>query len=219
MLIIGHRGAAGLAPENTIEALQAGLDAGADMLEFDVRLTSDKVPVLSHGSRQHGVFIRMTTLKDLKKRGQVTTLESVLDTFFGKILLNMQLKPMSDVKVVYKMLAKRYIKKPSDWDNIIISSFHILDLVKLRRLSKDVNLALLHSVNPFAFIAYQRKLKFVAVGWHRLHVNKLAIAMAHKSDIFSYVYTVNRPRAAAILERRGIDGVVTDYPNKFVDKK
>ena len=74
---------------------------------------------------------------------------------------------------------------------------------------------MLHSVNPFAFVTYQRKLQLAAVGWHRLHVNRLAIEIAQKSDIFSYVYTVNRPQAAKILERRGIDGVVTDYPNKL----
>jgi glycerophosphoryl diester phosphodiesterase len=87
----------------------------------------------------------------------------------------------------------------------------------LRKLSPDTNLALLHSVNPFSFVTYQRKLQLAAVGWHRLHVNRLAIEIAQKSDIFSYVYTVNRPKAAAILERRGIDGVVTDYPNKLVN--
>ena len=48
MLIIGHRGAAGLARENSLEALRAGLEAGADILEFDVRLTKDKIPVVVH---------------------------------------------------------------------------------------------------------------------------------------------------------------------------
>jgi len=214
MLIIGHRGAAGLAPENTLESFQAGVDAGADALEFDVRLTSDKKPILSHGPRQHGVFIRRTTLKNLQKRGPVTTLESVLDAFWGKVLLNPQLKPVSSVKPVYNLL-KNHVKKPADWDNVILSSFHVRDLAKLRRMDSDINLALLHSVNPFSFVAYQRKLKLSAVGWHRLHVNRLAVEIAHKSGILSFVYTINRPAAAKILENRGIDGIVTDYPDKF----
>ena len=91
-------------------------------------------------------------------------------------------------------------------------------MLRLRKLSPDVNLALLHSVNPFSFVTYQRKLQLAAVGWHRLHVNRLAIEIAQKSDIFSYVYTVNRPQAARILERRGIDGIVTDYPDKLANK-
>lgn len=218
MLVIGHRGAKGLAPENTLESLRAGYNAGADMLEFDVRLTADKVPILSHGPKLHGTFINRTKLRALQNKGTVTTLESVLDIFWEKILLNLELKPMNNVKVIYDLLNKKYVKNPNDWDNIIISSFHIRHLSKLRRLSPDVNLALLHSINPFAFVAYQWHLKLVAVGWHRLHVNKLAIDIAQKSDIFSYVYTVNRPDAAKILERRGIDGIVTDYPDQIIKK-
>lgn len=217
MLIIGHRGAAGLAPENTIESLQAGLDAGADILEFDVRLTSDKVPILAHDAHLYGFRINATTYNTLKTAGPVTTLVSVLDEFFGQVLLNLEYKPLGGVDIVYKLIAKKYIQQPEDWQNILFSSFHVRPLLRLRKLSEHTNLALLHSVNPFSFVTYQRKLQLAAVGWHRLHINRLAIEIAQKSDIFSYVYTVNRPKAAAILERRGIDGVVTDYPNKLAN--
>lgn len=215
MLIIGHRGAAGLAPENTLASLQAGIDAGADMLEFDVRLTADNIPVLSHNARIHGVFINQTTLADLQKKGSITTLQSVLDTFWGKILLNLQLKPMRDIMIVHDMIADHYVKKPKDWDNIIISSFWVRHLLKLRKHNPMINLALLHGVNPLAFVTYQRRLHLSAVGWHRLHVNALAIEIAKKSGLFTYVYTVNRPDAAKRLAIRGIDGIATDYPNRL----
>ncbi len=57
MLIIGHRGAAGLAPENTMESFDAAYNAGADMIEFDVRLTRDNRLVVIHDAklkRTHG---------------------------------------------------------------------------------------------------------------------------------------------------------------------
>lgn len=218
MLVIGHRGAASLAAENTIESLWAGFHAGADILEFDVRLTADSVPILSHDLRLYGKRIRSTPLSELQQFGKVTTLEEVLDTFFGKILLNLEYKPLSDVDIVYYFIKTRYIKETGDWRNILFSSFHINVLRQLRRLNTSTNLALLHSVNPFAFVTYQRRLRFAAVGWHRLHINKLAIEIAHKSDIFSYVYTVNRPEAAKILEQKGIDGVVTDCPDRIMKK-
>lgn len=218
MLVIGHRGAKGLAPENTLESLWAGFYANADILEFDVRLTADKIPILSHDARLYGERIHSTTLDKLQKLGPVTTLESVLDAFFGKVLLNLEYKPVSDAKVVYDFISKRYIKDRNDWNNIFFSSFEVRALKELRQLNKDVNLALLHSINPFAFVTYQRRLRLTAVGWHRLHVNKLAIEIAHKADIFSYVYTVNRPEAAKILELRGVDGIVTDYPDRIASK-
>lgn len=218
MLVIGHRGAAGLAPENTLEALWAGFYADADMLEFDVRLTADDVPILSHDSHLYGKLIRSINLSDLEKLGRITTLESVLDAFFGKVFLNLEYKPADDVNIIYNLIADRYIKHPEDWNNILFSSFHVHALRQLRQLSEKVNLALLHSVNPFAFVTYQRRLRFAAVGWHRLHINKLAIEIAQRTGIFSYVYTVNRPEAANILELRGIDGIVTDYPDRIAGK-
>lgn len=42
-----------------------------------------------------------------------------------------------------------------------------------------------------------------------------AIEIAQKSGLFTYVYTINRPQAAAIMEKRGIDGIVTDYPDRL----
>ena len=214
MLVIGHRGAAGIAPENTLEALQAGCDAGADMLEFDIRLTSDNVPILSHDAKLHGIKVSQTSLKELKKHGTVTTLEEVLDTFWGTILLNVELKPVEDVKVVYDLI-KKYVKSEDDWDNVIVSSFHVKQLSALRHLSPRIHLALLHSISPFSFVTHGRQLKLSAVGWHRLHVNALAIEIAKRAGLFTYVYTVNRPQAAARLEQRGIDGIVTDYPNQL----
>ena len=215
MLIIGHRGAAGLAPENTLDALRAGLHAGASMLEFDVRLTSDNIAILSHDARLHGHAIRRTSFADLKKAGPVTTLAEVLEEFFGLILLNLEYKPSTGADVIHDMV-KKFVRDDEDWNTIIFSSFHVRVLFQLRNLNEKLNLALLHSINPFAFIAYERRLRLSAVGWHRLHVNSMATTLAKKADIFTYVYTVNRPEAAILLEQKGIDAVVTDYPDRMV---
>jgi len=52
-LIIGHRGASAVAPENTMAAFREAIAAGADGIEFDVRLTRDHVPVVIHDSTLH----------------------------------------------------------------------------------------------------------------------------------------------------------------------
>ena len=214
MLIIGHRGAAGLAPENTLAALQAGFEAGADILEFDVRLTTDHVPVLAHDPYLGGKRIRQRTLADLRKKTKVTTLQEALDAFFGKVLLNIELKEQAELASVYEMV-KLYVTRDEDWDNVLFSSFQPKILAELRNLSDQANLALLHHINPFTFMRYQRRLHLAAIGLHRLHVNPLALAVAKELGIFTYVYTVNRPQAAVRLEQKGIDGIATDYPDKI----
>jgi len=224
MLIIGHRGAAGLAPENTMKALKAGYEADADMLEVDARLTKDGYIVALHDSRltrthHHREAVAGITydqFQTLTKDSPVPLLQTMLDKYFGRILLNIEVKSRGCGEAVLKLLEARYIKKTSDWDNVIISSFKGTELSQIRRLAPKANLALLHNENPFLFIAYQRKLNLTAVGFHRLYLNPLALEIAKRAGLFVYVYTVDRVGALQLLEEQGIDGIVTNYPDKFI---
>ncbi len=224
MLVIGHRGAAGLARENSLEALRAGADAGADILEFDVRLTKDKIPVVVHDfhtlrTHKDPSIISRLTLEELTKRTEklpITPLFEVLDEFFGIIILNIELKGRGSGKVVAELLADKYAISPKRWDNVLISSFRGSELQAVRNISKYANLSLLHSENPFLFIAYQRRLKLTAVGFHRLYINRFAVEIAKKTKLFVYAYTVNRPHTALMLAQQGVDGVVTDRPNEIL---
>lgn len=220
MLIIGHRGAAGLARENSLEALRAGYKSGADILEFDVRLTRDKVPVLVHDfhtirTHHRTSIISRLTLEELQSRtGQqpITPLSTVLDKYFGKILLNIELKGRGTGKIIANLLKDNYIRADHDWDNVLLSSFKGGELSDVRHISKHANLALLHSENPFLFIAYHRRLNLTAVGFHRLYINSFALEIAKRTGLFIYAYTVNRPQTARKLAQQGVEGIVTDNP-------
>lgn len=89
------------------------------------------------------------------------------------------------------------------------------ELIVVRKLAPKANLSLLHDNNPFAYIAYHRSLDFTAVGFHRLHTNRLAHEIAKKAGIFTYTYTVNRPQAALRMADNGYDGIMTNYPDRL----
>lgn len=224
MLIIGHRGAAGLKPENTIASLRAAMAADADIIEFDIRLTRDNIPVLAHDfhtvrSHHSARLISRSTLSELRKRTAgtekpIVTLDEAFKECFGKVMLNVELKHRGCGAAALTVL-KKYIKRASDWDAVIFSSFSTNELRRVRKLAPKSHLALLHNSNPFTFVAFHRHLKLAAVGFHRLHMNYLALEIAKRAGLFSYAYTVNRVGAAEQLARQGIDGVVTDYPDKM----
>ena len=224
MLIIGHRGAAGLAPENSMKAMAAGYEANADMLEIDVRLTKDLHVVAMHDPRlarthHHRDAVSGITyeqLQELTKDNPVPMIDAILDKYFGKILLNIEVKSRDCGEALVALLESRYVKKPSDWDKLIISSFKGNELSRIRKLAPHANLALLHNENPFLFIAYQRSLKLTAVGFHRLYLNPLALEIARRAGIFIYAYTVDRLGSLSFLEDQGVEGVVTNYPDKFI---
>lgn len=224
MLIIGHRGAAGLAHENTMESFRVGFESGADMLECDVRLTKDNHLVVIHDSRLARTHRRRDTvssltlekLRALTSEVPVPLLTELLDAYFGKILLNIELKSRGSGEQLIALLKKHYIRKSSDWDKFIISSFKGTELLRIRRIAPKANLALLHGQNPFIFVAYTRLIGLTAVGFHRLYINSFALEIAKRAHLFIYVYTVNRPAAIPYLRDKGIEGVVTNFPDKFV---
>lgn len=224
MLIIGHRGAAGLAPENTMKAMKAGYEADADMLEIDIRLTKDRRIVAIHDARLTRTHhhrdavagITYAQLQALTKDKPVPLLETILDKYFGKILLNIEVKSRGCGDELIALLEDKYVKKASDWDKLIVSSFKGSELTRIRKLAPHANLAMLHNENPFIFIAYHRSVKLTAVGFHRLYLNPLALEIAKRTGLFIYAYTVDRVGALRLLEDQGIEGIVTNYPDKFV---
>lgn len=223
MIIIGRRGAAGLAPENTLEAMREGLAAGAHALHIDVRTTGDGVPVLLHDQnlkRTHGVdelsqYITKSELDSFAKKQPVPTLDQALDEFLGRTILVIEARNSQAAIAIGQALKRRKLRK-SDWRGIIVMSFRIADLVAFRKVCPDAPIGLIHDNNPFTFVAYHRLLKFTAVGFHRLHTNRLAQAVAERADIFTFVYTANRPEAAMLAAKRGYDGVMTSYPDRVI---
>lgn len=224
MLIISHRGAAGLKPENSIAGLRAAIKHGADIVEFDVRLTKDKIPVLGHDFhtwRTHKKIslVSRMTLEELQKEtagsdNPIVTLEAALKECFGKIIINIEIKQRAAVEPIL-LIAKRYLKKKSDWDNIIFSSFKPTALSSIRSDAPHAHLAMLEWYNPIRFMVWHRKLRLSAVGFHRLYASKFALEVAKQLGLLTYAYTINRPAAAQKLAQRGVDAIVTDYPDKM----
>lgn len=225
MLIIGHRGSQGTAHENTVASLRDAMAADADMIEFDIRLTRDRIPVLAHNLHLYGtlkrelVLLRRYSLAELQRRTAgsehpITTLDVALKECLGNIYLNIEIKEVSAVSPTLEVIA-RHMTQKSDWDNILFSSFKPLALRAIRKQVPHASIGMLHHRNPLAFIGWHRILNLSAVGFHRLYINTIAIEVAKRLGIFTYAYTVNRKTAALKLADQGVDGIVTDYPKQM----
>lgn len=226
MLIIGHRGAAGEKLENTLPALQAAIDAGADMVEFDVRMTKDHKAILSHDPHlrladQSIVLIQSYTLKELQKRTagsdqQIVTLKNAIKLCHDKIFMMIEAKDKGSGVATLELVTQTY---KTAFDTTMITSFSARELARVRNFNKKIKLGMLMRLNPLAFLAWERKLHLSAVGLHRLHLNPLSVQAARQLKMFVYVYTVNRKAALSQLESKDVDGVVTDYPSKFASPR
>lgn len=225
MFIIAHRGSREAHHENTLGSLREAIRVNSDMIEFDVRLTKDKIPVLSHNLRLYGTrkrelaLLRRYTLAELQERTAdteypLTTLDEALRECFGKILLNIEIKEISAVEPALHVI-ERYARKKKDWDSLLLSSFKPFALLAIRKKVPHAPLGMLHYRNPLAFIGWYRILNLSAVGFHRLYLTGAVLEITKRIGIFTYVYTVNQKDVALKFEEGGIDGIVTDYPSKL----
>jgi glycerophosphoryl diester phosphodiesterase len=152
-MVVAHRGASVEQPENTIAAFEAAIDAGADAVEFDVRMTADGHAVVLHDpdvSRTTdgtGIVSEMT-LEDVRRLG-VPTLEETLKLLSGRAAVDIEIKNAADepgytpdaepaVEATLSALDEVGFSGP-----VIVSSFNPRSIAHSRALRPDVPTGLL----------------------------------------------------------------------------
>lgn len=228
MKIIGHRGYSAKYPENTLAAFQAAMDVGADMIEFDVLLSKDSVPVIIHDDTLNrttngkGKVVDFT-LDQLKKldagKGEaIPTLEEVMILAQKKIFLHIEIKSeavSNQVKNGVEELVLALIEKYDLQKNCIISSFASVPLFRIRDLNPKIAVA--HTFDHSLNDADKHTLEKLMPEALHLPINKI------KSDDMDYasvnklpvnVYTVNSPVHMKSAQDLCVDGIFTNEVEK-----
>ncbi len=243
MIKIGHRGACGHEPENTLISFEKAVALGVDWIEFDVQLSKDGHPVVIHDIRVNrttngnGRVKKLTldqikSLRTKKKEQPIPTLEEVLRTLHGKAVCNIELKWGVPIQTVYKVLKKLKIK-----DHIIISSGNIKTLKESKKLMPKVKTALVfrtfdQKLSIFMFIIFciifyplitPTALLGVRVArpdYLHIHdrlISRRMIRSCRKRNIKINAWTVNKKGRMKKLQKLGVDGIFTNYPDRLVD--
>lgn len=203
MKIIGHRGAAGLALENTTESIEAAIKAGVDAIEFDVRLTSDKKLVLSHDIHLGRVSeqshkINKHSLSKLRKtmlhNGQViATLEEAIKAC-KQIPIFIEGKDNGWAKALAEFL------KSNNFENkISVISFNHQELYLFHLLLPELNVYAIEQTKPLDVIRTARLLGFTGIDLNFWILNPLTYALARYHKLEIIVYTLDKPWIAQFL--------------------
>jgi glycerophosphoryl diester phosphodiesterase len=135
-LVVAHRGASSLAPENSLEAFEAAIAVGADMVEFDVRSTTDGVLVVVHDP--------LPPLRYSELDPQPPRLEDVAAVCAGRIALDVELKEAG---------AEREVLAIVDAASFVVTSFLAEAVAATKQLAPDVRVGLLLDRNATAWDA------------------------------------------------------------------
>ena len=223
--IVGHRGAAGEKLENSLDGFRHTLTLAIDAIELDIREHSDQLWVFHDRDLR-----RMTTstggFEDhadpasvrLRNGEAVPTLQQVLDLYWGKMPVNIEIKAVANPHLLLDLLA-RYpapeARTGHPW--ILISSFNHKILLQLKKLGCSWPLAPISSGTPLEVSAEMEQLK--PWSWHFSdeYLDLELVMQLREQGVPSLVFTVNDAERAAFLKRSGVAGIFTDFPTQMIE--
>ena len=236
--IIAHRGFSAAAPENTIPAFLSAIDAGADMIEFDVRLTADNRLVIIHDATLdrtttgHGA-VSHQTLSELRRLDAgawfgsafagsvIPTLDDVLELCHGRgVLANIEVKTEERRVAPLDQLADVVAASVSELgatDSVVISSYSRRVVSRLSDTDRRLATALLTDrlfTNRHVTVVAQQVGAIALHVPYRLATSQLA-DRARQRGLISAVHTVNDPTDMTRAVNMGFDAIFTDRPDRL----
>lgn len=235
--VIGHRGAAAYAPENTLESILTAVEMGIKWVEVDVKLTKDSVPILFHDddldrtTNGHGPVANMTfnDIRDLEAGSwfsdsfagiKIPTLEETIDIVLEHNLgINLEIKPCpgrekETAEAMLDMLARIW----DEPDRLLISSFSHVSLETSMEMAEEWSRGLLlESEPPENWKELAEYLNATTINIDGRTATRELVEEVIDLEKPVLAYTINDPELARTLRRWGVDAMFTDDPDAVND--
>jgi glycerophosphoryl diester phosphodiesterase len=229
--VIGHRGASGETPENTLAAFRRALELGVDGVELDVHLSADGVPVVIHdpllerttnGRGPVGVQ-PLAALRSLdagrwfgdRYAGErIPTLEDALDVLRGtRVIIEVKNGP-----VYYPEIAQRVasVARASGHGRLTVSSFDHPVLLEVRRAAAELETAVLFAARPVdpVRLAADAGARVLHPQW--AFATPDVVAAGHAAGLRVEAWTVDDPVHMRRVMEAGVDGIMTNVPARLL---
>lgn len=233
--IIGHRGAAGHAPENTTASFEAAVAFGVDGVEFDVQFTADGCPVVLHDEtlqRMGGVSARVADHTAARLAGfdvgfrsgpmwrgqRVPRVEDVARLVPVGIELHVEVKDYRPVSHEELSRLLDVLRRHGGLDRVVISSPHEEILSSASRIAPGMRTALLVFGDTRSPLDAARRAALL--GCHAVNPNKSLVSpelvdVCHRHHMKVFAFTVNERGTMRTLLQMGVDGFFSDYPDRL----
>lgn len=217
--VIGHRGAAAYAPENTLDSFREAHRRGATWVEIDVKLTSDSVPILMHDAslkRTTGVdrLVAETAAKDLP--ASVPTFEAAIACFreLG-VGCNVEIKPCEGRAAETARITVETLRRcwPKQLPAPLLSSFVDVSLATALDVAPEFDRAILLGEIGDDWLSRTEAVAAKGVNTNGKKLTAPRAVEVRKAGYALSVYTINEGDVARALVGMGVDCVITDAPD------
>lgn len=220
-ICIGHRGAKGHRPENTLSSFDFALQLGCPWIELDVYAVEDELLVI-HDKRVDRTtngsgLISEMSLEELRSLDagdgqQIPTLDEVIALVNRRCSINVELKG-PDTAIPVNQALHRYCEQGWKPESFLISSFYHSELEKAdRKFSRGA----LFADIPDDWLARAQALSAWSVNFDQNKVTNDLVQQAHEADLKVLVYTANELQDIERVIAVGVDGVFSDFPDRVI---
>lgn len=225
ILKIGHRGAKGYEPENTLMAFQKAIDLKIDGIELDVHLSSDGKIMVIHdetidrttngkGSVNKLSFQEIKAFR-IENQFEIPTLTEVFDLVNRNCLINVELKGNGTAIPVVKLIEQYVLGKNWNYNDFIISSFDWNMLKEVHFLNPKISIGVLTEESLGQALAFAKKIKAFSIhpDYHLLSKENVALMQENGFEVFPW--TVNTTSAIQKIKSFNVNGVISDFPDRI----
>ena len=220
VLRIGHRGAAGHAPENTLAAVRKGIELDVDFVEIDLRQTADGVLVVLHDAtvnrttngkgRVDALSFAEVGGPDTGNGERIPMLEEVLKMAGGHTGLMLELKVAGLAHLTVEAVQKARLDTP-----VIYASFLHEELTHVRAIETEAALMVLFDRLPHAPVDYAMQYHPAYVGLRHDRATERLVDAFHREHVLVWVYTANSLAEITRAISIGVDGVISNFPERI----
>jgi glycerophosphoryl diester phosphodiesterase len=235
VLNLAHQGANAAAPANTLAAFRLAAEMGADGVELDAQLSRDGEVIVIHDftvdrTTDGRGAVRGLTLAQLKELDagarfdptfageRIPTLQEVFDAVGLRLLVNVEIKSLPGRSRGLEAEVVRLIEDNNLAHRVIVSSFNPLSLRKVKRLNPNILTALLHAPGQSLLL---RRAWLAPLAPHEFRhphhtmVDERLMAWARREGYRVNTWTVDEPEEMRRLLALGVDGIITDHPDRL----
>ncbi|MDG1872110.1 MAG: glycerophosphodiester phosphodiesterase family protein [Flavobacterium sp.] len=225
MLKIGHRGAKGYEPENTLIGFEKALALGVDQIELDVHLSADGEIMVIHDktidrtTNGSGCVNSLTCTElqqfRIRKQHYIPTLTEVLDLIDRKCSVNIEIKSTNLADKLVTVLEQFIIEKDWKYSHFIVSSFKWDTLEKVRSLNPEISIAVLTETNIEHALAFAKKIRAQAINPDFQLLSKDNVSAMQQAGFQVFSWTVNEKEDIKRIQSYKVDGIISDFPDRL----
>jgi glycerophosphoryl diester phosphodiesterase len=222
--VLGHRGCAGIEPENTIRAFKRAMNLGVDYIELDVRKSRDKKLVVIHDDKVDRTtngngYVRDLTFEAIRKldagKGEkIPSLEEALDLLKkGKQRIAIEIKEPDTLDEILKIVMEEGLSS-----KVIIVSFWHNVLTRIKEIEPEIKTGAIFVGRPVDAVSLAKAAQSELLCLKHKFIDEEVVVECHENDIEVNAWVVNEIEDIRRVMELGVDIISSDYPDRVLEE-